>query len=159
MIELGQRAPAFRLPDTNGTPIALGDLGAPTLVVFLPAAFTPICTGELGALRAVGPRIAATGARVLGISCDSVFALRTWVEQEGLEDGPEGLRVLSDFWPHGEVSRAYDAFDDGWGTSTRTSYLLDADGVVRWSAQTSSGVARDLEEHAAAVEQLTAPAG
>lgn len=153
MIAPGQRAPLVRLTDTRGTPADVGAPGGPALVVFLPAAFTPVCSGELAGLRRVLPRVREAGAEVLAVACDSMFALRTWAEQEGLGEEP-GLRVLSDFWPHGAASRAYEAFDAAAGTSTRASYLLDGDAVVRWSTRTAPGVARDLDEHADAVERL-----
>src|SRR5690606_42022733 len=95
VIALGQRAPLVRLTDTRGTPADVGAPGGPALVVFLPAAFTPVCSGELAGLRRVLPRVREAGAEVLAVACDSMFALRTWAEQEGLGEEP-GLRVLSD---------------------------------------------------------------
>lgn len=148
MIGVGESAPELQLPDTDGTPVHLD--GA-ALLVFLPAAFTPVCSGELAALPALALEAAGHGCRVLGISCDSMFALRTWAEQEGLAAHPVAPLLLSDFWPHGEVSRRYHAFDAERGIATRTSYLLDADRVVRWCAQAPAGQARDLRDHRDAV--------
>lgn len=150
MIPVGQAAPAFELPDTDAAPVALSELGRPALLVFLPAAFTPLCSGELDALAEVRDDIERARTSVLGIACDSVFALRTWAEQLG-ERAP---RLLSDFWPHGRVSTAYGAFDDLRGLATRTSYLVDDGGTVRWSARSPAGVARDMHEHRSAVERL-----
>lgn len=155
MIAVGAPAPAFRLPDVDGAPVTLEDLrGRAALLVFLPAAFTPVCSAELRGLAQVAERVHAAGARLVAIACDSMFVLRTWVESQGLPSG--SVTVLSDFWPHGEVSRSYGAFDAERGLSTRTSFLLDGDGVVVWRDATPAGIARDLEEHAAAVERLAA---
>lgn len=152
MIGLGAAAPRFRLLDTAGAPISLADLlGAPALVVFLPAPFTPVCSDELAGLARIHERAAALGASVLAIACDSMFALRGWQDWAGLSPGAPSL--LSDFWPHGEVSRAYEAFDDERGIATRTSYLLDGDGFVRWRTQSAPGVGRDMDAHLAAITE------
>jgi peroxiredoxin len=153
VIQVGAPAPAFRLPDTDGAPVALEDLrGRPALLLFLPAAFTQVCSSELGDLASVSARVERAGARALAIACDSLFVLRSWAEAQDLTRG--SVTLLSDFWPHGDVSRSYDAFDAERGIATRTSYLIDADGTVAWSTASPAGVARDLEEHAAAVERL-----
>ena len=156
MIETGRPAPGFRLPDTNGTPVDLDDLaGRLVLLVFLPAAFTPVCTAEFAGLARLHEPAARAGAQVVAVACDSMFALRAWAEAEGVAVAPTGpTLVLSDFWPHGDASRAYDAFDEERGIATRTSYLLDDEGVVRWSTRSAAGVARDLDEHITAIEQL-----
>jgi len=158
VIEAGESAPAFQLPDTDGAPVDLDDLGSAALLVFLPAAFTPLCSNELAGMVDLAESVAAHGVRVLGISCDSMFALRTWAEAAGVVGG-SAPALLSDFWPHGEVARRYGALDEERGTATRTSYLVDADRVVRWSTRSPAGVARDLETHRAAVEHLLAEAG
>lgn len=152
MIPVGEPAPELCLPDIHGTPTDLADLDGAALLVFLPAAFTPLCSGELAGMPSLAEAVAAHGVRVLAVSCDSMFVLRTWAEQSGIT-GDSTLTLLSDFWPHGEVSRRYQAFDDERGTSTRTSYLIDGDGVIRWSTRSPAGVARDLEDHRTAVEQ------
>jgi peroxiredoxin len=152
VIGVGEPAPRLRLPDTDGTPVDLADLDGAAVLVFLPAAFTPLCSGELGGLPGLARSVAAYGARVLAVSCDSMFALRAWAEGSGVTGDP-GPMLLSDFWPHGDVSRRFGAFDDERGTSTRTSYLIDAEGVVRWATSSPAGVARDLEDHRDAVER------
>lgn len=155
MIDVGESAPRLRLPDIDGTPTDLADLDGAALLVFLPAAFTPLCSGELAGLATLARQVAEHHTRVLAVSCDSMFALRTWAEHEGVV-AAGGPMLLSDFWPHGEICRRYAAFDEDRGIATRTSYLIDADGVVRWSTQAPAGVARDLETHRAAVEQCLA---
>ena len=79
---------------------------------------------------------------VLAISCDPVYTLRTFADTDGLN-----FPLLSDFWPHGEVARAYDVFDEARGCPQRSSYVIDTDGIVRWSVHNASPNGRDLDEH------------
>ena len=81
------------------------------------------------------------GSEVLAVSCDPVYAC-------GRSRTPTGSNfpLLSDFWPHGEVCRAYDVFNEAKGCPRRSSYVVDREGVVRWSVH-SDGPARDLDEH------------
>ena len=146
----GDPAPDFALPDTHGTPVHLADLrGGPVLLVFYPFAFSGICTGELCELRDNLEEFEAAGVTLLGISCDSVFAQKAWTAQEGFE-----FDLLSDFWPHGDVARAYGVLDEDNGLALRGSFLLDADGIVRWSVVNPRGQRRDLDGYRRALEQL-----
>ncbi len=146
--ELGRPAPELELPDTHGTPVRLSALrGGPVLLVFFPFAFSGVCTSELSALRDRGDGLA--GVRVLGVSCDPVFTLRAWSEQERF-----GLELLSDFWPHGAAARAYGVFDAASGHARRGSFLVDADGVLRWSVLSPAGRARDVGQYVDAARAL-----
>jgi len=149
-IELGSSAPDFTLPDTHGTPVHLADLrGKPIVLVFFPFAFSGICTGELCELRDNIEEFEQAGVTVLGISCDATFAQRAWAEQQAIT-----FEVLSDFWPHGETARAYGVFDEDRGRALRGSFLIDADGLVRWSVVNQPGQARDFEGYRLALAAL-----
>jgi peroxiredoxin len=151
-VEVGQQAPDFELEDQHGRPVRLSALrGSPVLLVFFPHAFTPTCTGELRAIREMGGELAAAGTHVLGISCDPSPALRAFAEQEGIAHP-----LLSDYWPHGEVSRAYSAFFEPRGIATRATYLLDSEGVVRWSVVNGPGQPRATDDYRAALAELAA---
>ncbi len=80
------------------------------VVVFFPFAFSGICTGELGEMRE--PRRLRADAEVLAISCDHFFSNRAFADRDGYE-----FSILSDFWPHGDVARAYGTFNDGAGAA------------------------------------------
>lgn len=64
----------------------------------------------------------------MGISCDTVYALKAWAEQLG------GVRypLVSDFWPHGAVSRAYGVLDEEIGRPERAIIVVDPAGIVRY---------------------------
>lgn len=149
---LGELAPDFTLVDTHGTPVTLSALrGSPVVIVFIPFAFSGTCRGELCEIRDNIAAFDSAGVRVLVVSCDSTFTLRAWREQEGY-----GFDLLSDFWPHGDVARAYEVFDEKAGRPLRGSFLVDADGVLRWSVVNPAGQARDLAAYRAAIAELAA---
>ncbi len=77
----------------------------------------------------------AANTEIIEISCDSLAVQKAWAESMNDEDGPEGVPfpVASDFWPHGEVSRAYDVFNDERGNSRRSVFIIDTEGIIRWS--------------------------
>lgn len=147
---VGAPAPDFSMPDTHGTPVTLASLrGAPAVLVFVPFAFSGTCTGELCELRDNLAEFAAAGVRLLGVSCDPMFSLRAWAEHEGY-----AFDLLSDFWPHGAASRAYGVFDEASGHALRGSFLVDAEGVLRWSVVNPRGQARPLAAYREALAAL-----
>ncbi|BDZ43263.1 peroxiredoxin [Paraoerskovia sediminicola] len=150
-LPVGARVPDVTLTDAHGTPLHVRDLAGadgPALLVFLPYAFSPVCTGEIGALGSALDDLERAGVRVVAITCDPVPALRAWADAEGYPG-----ELASDFWPHGEASRAFGVLDESRGVAGRGSFLLDAGRVV-WSTSTAPGVARDVEDYRAAVRGL-----
>jgi peroxiredoxin len=143
-IEIGSVAPDFTLRDQFGQHVTLSSYRGEKAValVFYPYAFSGVCTGEMGGLRDRLADLMTFGSEVLAISCDPVYSLRAFADADGLN-----FPLLSDFWPHGEVCRAYGVFDETKGSPRRSSYVVDKDGVVRWSVHHESGRSRDLDEH------------
>ncbi|WP_147916990.1 redoxin domain-containing protein [Ruania zhangjianzhongii] len=147
---VGDLAPDFTAPNVHGAPVSLARLrGGPVLVVFVPFAFTPVCTAEAAALHRAWPGWRERDVQLLMISCDAVPTLRRWAEEQQV-----GFEVLSDFWPHGQVARAYGAFSELDGAADRVSVLIDADGVVRWRRSTGRGLARPVSDYQGAIEEL-----
>ncbi|WP_353814021.1 peroxiredoxin [Agromyces sp. SYSU T00266] len=147
----GALAPAFALPDQHGAPHRLASLRGRRAVVlaFVPFAFSRICTRELGELDAAAPMFEAAGADLFVASVDSKHALRAWAEEEGVR-----LTLLSDFWPHGAVARAYGAFDEEAGFARRASFAIGADGVIRSSFEAPPGEARPVGAYREALAAL-----
>lgn len=141
---IGDEAPDFTLRDQFGQEVRLSDFRGRKAVVlmFFPFAFTGVCTGELSGVRDRLDEFLSFDTEVLAISCDSVYALRTFAESEGLN-----FPLLSDWWPHGAVSQAYEVFDTGRGAPRRSSYVVDRDGRLRWSVHNANPEGRDLDEH------------
>lgn len=150
-IQVGDKAPDFELRDNHGATVRLsGFRGHKNVVVlFYPFAFTGVCTGELCEIRDNLPRFADRDTQVLAVSNDSIHTLRVFGEQEGLE-----YPLLSDFWPHGDVSRAYGVFDEDKGCAVRGTFVIDKEGVVRWSVVNALPDARDLNEYVKALDTL-----
>lgn len=151
--QIGSAAPDLTLPDHEGQPFTLSDLQghSAVLLVFYPFAFSGTCTGELCALRDDIGSFRTAGVQVVGVSCDPRHALRAWAAQEGYD-----FPLLSDFWPHGEVARTYGVFFEPAGMATRGSFLVDREGVLRWSVVNGPGEARDLAAYLEAVASLSA---
>jgi peroxiredoxin len=150
-IQVGEKAPDFELKDNHGRTVKLsGFRGDKNVVVlFYPFAFTGVCTGELCEVRDNLPKFADRDTQVLAVSNDSIHTLRVFAEQEGLD-----YPLLSDFWPHGEVSRAYGVFDEDKGCAVRGSFVIDKEGVVRWTVVNALPDARDLNEYVKALDTL-----
>ncbi|MER6333626.1 peroxiredoxin [Streptomyces sp. NPDC014983] len=150
-IQVGDKAPDFELKDNHGRTVRLADFRGEKNVVllFYPFAFTGVCTGELCELRDNLPKFADRDTQVLAVSNDSIHSLRVFAEQEGLE-----YPLLSDFWPHGNVSRDYGVFDEDKGCAVRGTFIIDKDGVVRWTVVNGLPDARDLNEYVKALDTL-----
>jgi peroxiredoxin len=150
-IQVGDKAPDFELKDNHGRTVKLSDFRGEKNVVllFYPFAFTGVCTGELCELRDNLPKFSDRGTQVLAVSNDSIHTLRVFAEQEGLE-----YPLLSDFWPHGNVSRAYGVFDEDKGCALRGTFIIDKEGVVRWTVVNGLPDARDLNDYVKALDTL-----
>jgi peroxiredoxin len=149
-IEVGQAAPDFELKDHTGAVVRLSELrGSRVALVFYPFAFSGICTGELCEIRDNLSIFSAGDVRVFGVSCDPMFSLRAFAEAEKYE-----FPLLSDFWPHGAVATAYGVFDLVSGRAERGTFLIDAEGVIRWKVVNGPGQARPLAAYREAVAAL-----
>jgi len=126
-VAVGQEAPDFTLTDQNGDRVTLSAFRGErnVVLVFYPFTFTGVCEGELCSLRDDITEFETADAQVLAISCDSRYAQQQWARQKGFT-----FPVLSDFWPHGEVSRAYGVFDEELGAARRATFVIDKQGVV-----------------------------
>ncbi|MFT4189520.1 MAG: peroxiredoxin [Aeromicrobium sp.] len=149
-IEIGQQAPEFTLKNQHGEEISLASFrGRPVVVVFYPFAFTGVCTGELCEIRDNLEELNTAGAEIVAVSCDSHFTLRVFAEREGYE-----FNLLSDHWPHGATASAYGVFNDQVGAAIRGTFVIDAEGVVRWKIENGLPDARSMDDYRAALAAL-----
>ncbi len=151
-LEIGQPAPDFTLRNQHGESVTLSDFNGKqhVAVVFYPFAFSGVCTGELCEIRDSIADFSDEDTAVLAVSCDPMFSLRAFADQEGLE-----FQLLSDFWPHGEVSKAYGVFNEQLGCSARATFIVDKSGVLRWYVENEIPQARNLDDYRKALVSLT----
>ena len=84
---------------------------------------------------------------MVAITCDTRFSNEAWAKREGIE-----YPVLSDYWPHGETSQAYGVFNDSFGAATRSTFVLDARGIVTDMIRSEEIlVARQFEDYLTAL--------
>lgn len=141
---VGEPAPAFTLQNQHGTPVTLSDFAGEKniILVFYPYAFSRVCTAELCEIRDNIGDLSNETTEVLAISCDHMFSLRAFAEQDRLS-----FPLLSDFWPHGAVSSAYGIFNAKTGASARATFVVDRNGFVRWQVENEIPQARNLDDY------------
>ena len=148
-LEVGAAAPEFSLRDQHGATVTLSSYrGRSVVLVFYPWAFTRVCEGELRALQGLLPEFQNENTALLAVSCDPMHSLRAFAQADGLT-----FPLLSDHWPHGEVARSYGVFNDITGAANRSTFVVDAAGVVAWSVHNEIPHARDLEEYRTALRK------
>jgi peroxiredoxin Q/BCP len=130
MIEPGQQAPDFTLPDQDGNPVALTDLrGKPVVLYFYPKADTPGCTTQACGIRDHSADYEAAGAVVLGVSPDPVSAVKKFHGGQSLNftllaDEDHSVCDLYGVWAEKtNYGRTY------WGAQ-RSTFIIDPDGTV-----------------------------
>jgi peroxiredoxin len=132
-LKVGDKAPAFTLPDTEKKQRSLSEfLGKKTVLAFYPGAFTGVCTKEMCTFRDAMAMMGTVNAQVVGISVDSPFANKAFAEQNRIT-----YPLLSDF--KREVATQYTgiqkdfAMIPGYETAKRSVFVLDPQGVVRYA--------------------------
>jgi len=155
-LPVGSQAPDFTLRDQNNELVSLSDFRGDkaVLLVFYPWAFTNICTGELGQIRANMNGFANDQVQVITISIDSSYVHKVFAQRDELR-----FPLLADFWPHGAVAESFGVFNTDAGVANRGTFLVDRDGIVRFSEVNEIGVGRDpqrwLDEIAALAPAVT----
>lgn len=150
-LAIGTAAPDFSLFDQTKNPVSLEDLkGHKALIVFIPFPFTGHCDNEGCQLRDGLTDLADLDARVAVITTHAVPTNAKWATDNDFE-----FPVLADYWPHGEVAQAYEAFNDITGSANRVTYVLDTEGVIRDVIATDSlGTPREYELYGEALSAL-----
>jgi peroxiredoxin len=132
----GATAPAFALLSTPDQKLSLADFrGQPTILVFYPEDWSPVCSDQLALYQQLLPEFQRFNAALLGISVDGIWSHLAFAKDRNLH-----FPLLSDFEPKGEVARTYQAYRAKEGTTERALFVIDADGVIRWSYVSPVGV-------------------
>lgn len=129
ILPAGTSAPDFTLSSAPDKRLRLGDLrGKPVVLAFYPADWSPVCGDQIALYNEMHEEFAEIGAQVVGISVDGA-----WCHAAFAKDRKLRFPLLSDFEPKGAISRAYGAYREGEGVSERALFVLDGEGVIRWS--------------------------
>ena len=150
-VDVGDEAPDFELQDQTRSPVRLSSFRRRknVVIVFYPLAFTPTCQGELCAIRDSLVDFDGADVQTLAISCDNGPTHAHWAAEQGYT-----FPLLTDFWPHGEVARAYGVFDDDSGLALRGTFIVDKGGRVVYKVVNAIPDARDLEDYRAVLASL-----
>jgi peroxiredoxin Q/BCP len=130
MLEQGDAAPDFTLPDQDGNPLTLSSLKGTTVVLyFYTKADTPGCTTQACGVRDHLPDYTSAGVRVLGVSPDPVDAVKTFPDKQALNftllaDADHAVCEAYGVW--GEKSMYGKTF---WGAS-RATFIIGGDGTI-----------------------------
>jgi peroxiredoxin len=125
----GTRAPDFELHSSPDQTVKLGDLrGHPVILAFYPADWSPVCGDQMALYNEILSDFREYGADLLGISVDGPWCHAAFARERHLR-----FPLLSDFEPKGAISRAYGAYRAQDGTSGRALFVLDRDGIIKWS--------------------------
>jgi peroxiredoxin len=128
-LPVGTLAPDFELPDANGKLVRLSDFrGGPVVIAFYPLDWSPTCSDQLSLYQSELQEFEKLGARVIGISVDSIYSHGAWAAVRGIK-----FPLLADFNPKGEVAQRYNAWRERDGFSERALYVVDGAGIIRYS--------------------------
>jgi len=122
MIAIGKKAPDFTLKDQNGKSVKLSKFkGKKVILSFRPLAWTAVCQDQMRSLEENHVTLDELNTVALGIGVDSVPSNKAWAQAMDIRN----TRLLSDFWPHGDVAKAYGNFREKDGFSERANIVLD----------------------------------
>jgi len=125
----GTPAPEFTLSSAPDRTVSLAELrGRPVILAFYPADWSPVCGDQMALYNEVLPEFERYNARLLGISVDG-----TWCHAAFASDRRLHFPLLADFEPKGAVARRYGAYREPDGFSERALFVIDGDGIIRWS--------------------------
>jgi peroxiredoxin len=148
----GVAAPDFELQAGPQQPRSLADfLGSPLVMAFYPADWSPVCSDQMALYNELLPEFQSYGAAIVGISVDGV-----WCHSAFAADRKIRFPLLSDFEPKGDVSKRYGVYDGQEGESQRALFVLDAEGVIRWSYVSPTDVNPGADGILAALDALAA---
>lgn len=129
ILQPGVKAPDFTLPRSPESKVSLSDFkGKPVLLIFYPAAFSPVCSDEVSQFNESLSEFDDYDVQLIGISADNFWSNMAFAEQRDIQ-----FPVLSDFEPKGEVGRKYGVYNEELGIEQRALFVIDSDGIIRWS--------------------------
>ncbi|MEI9952562.1 MAG: redoxin domain-containing protein [Pseudomonadota bacterium] len=152
ILTAGTPAPNFSLPSTPDQRVSLSDFRGQTVVLaFYPADWSPVCGDQMALYNEMLGEFRKQKAQLLGISVDGV-----WCHAAFATDRKLHFPLLADFEPKGAVARQYGAYRESEGVTERALFVIDGEGVVRWSFLSPIGVNPGADGIFDALDALTA---
>jgi peroxiredoxin len=149
-LSAGTPAPDFSLQSTPDQAVRLSELrGQPVILAFYPADWSPVCGDQMALYNEMLPEFARYGAELIGISVDGIWCHLAFEHDRNLH-----FPLLADFEPKGAVAKTYGAYRAHDGTCARALFVIDADGVIRWSHVSPVGINPGADGILAALEAL-----
>ena len=149
-LEAGTPAPDFTLHSTADQTVSLSEFkGKAVVLAFYPADWSPVCGDQMALYNQILPEFHKLKAEILGISVDGI-----WCHQAFERDRNLHFALLSDFEPKGDVAKRYGVFRHKEGVTERALFVIDGDGIVRWSYVSPMGINPGADGIIAALEDL-----
>ena len=149
-LSVGDRAPDFALKATPDQSITLKQLlGKPIVLVFYPADWSPVCGDQVSLYNEMLSEFQEYGAQIVGISVDGA-----WCHTAFAKDRKLRFPLLADFEPKGAVAKRYGVYDAASGTTQRALFVIDAEGIVRWTYVSPVGINPGADGILDALDQL-----
>lgn len=151
MVDVGDLAPDFELPDQDRDPVRLSSFRGEknVVLVFYPLAFTGVCQGELCAIRDSIADFSGPDVVTLAVSVDSPAVHKKWADEQGYD-----FPLLADFWPHGDVARSYGVLQEDLGLALRGTFIIDKEGRVAYKVVNAIPDARDQDAYREVLARL-----
>jgi peroxiredoxin len=135
-LQPGTPAPDFTLHSTPDQSVSLSEFrGQPVILAFYPADWSPVCGDQMALYNEILPEFGRFHAELLGISVDGVWSHAAFAQDRKLH-----FPLLADFEPKGAVAKRYGVYRRPDGTSERALFVLDAQGMIRWSYVSPVGI-------------------
>lgn len=127
VIKVGENAPDFVLKDQEGSEFKLSYFkGMKVLLSFHPLAWTSACAKQMQSLENNRERFNESNTVAVGVNVDPIPSKKAWASEIGIES----TRLLSDFWPHGEIAKKFGIFREKEGFSERANIIIDENGKI-----------------------------
>ena len=143
-IKVNDLAPDFTLIDQEKNEIKLSDLkGKKVILSWHPLAYTSVCTDQMRSLESHYDKIQEKADTVvIGLSVDPFPAKQKWADILCIEN----VKIVSDFFPYAQVTKAYGLFNEENGASDRANVIIDEEGKVQWVKVYEQSTLPDVNE-------------
>jgi peroxiredoxin len=149
----GTTAPEFELPAGPGQTVSLRQFrGSAVVLAFYPADWSPVCGDQLTIYNEILDDLDELRAKVLGVSVDGPWCHQAYAQARKLK-----FPLLSDFEPKGQVARRYGAYRAEEGVAQRALFVIDREGVIRWSYLSPIEVNPGADGILSALEEMRTP--